>query len=141
MVTYWLTGEPCPECGELANTKYPGVYASDERIERFNSNLSDIKNKILADLKNEPSNGWPYPLYEGSWEIGLVKIQLSKRRLDKNKPYVCEYEYRCYLCSHSISGEDYDKMMEDKKPAEEKIIQEKLDRWLFDYPPIVIKLY
>jgi len=134
MVTYWLTSKLCISCYQFADTKVHS-YASDEEIKRFETELENMQDRIISDLKNEPSNGWPGLEYETSFPIGLVKVLISKKRPDKKEPYITKYQLRCYFCGFKIDEENYRKLMgiEDSVVGtkdEEKLDQVSLDNFV-----------
>ena len=110
MTTYWLTAYECTSCHRFAETKLP-MYPSAAQIRKAEAELERMQDIIISSLKSEPSNGWPGPNYENSYNIGLVKIQVRKTRAHWHMPYDTEYELRCYLCGFRIAEEAYRKSL------------------------------
>ena len=101
MVTYWLTGYTCPSCGKTADTKMT-TYPLEKDTKRFQEELNFIKKRITSELVTESSNGWPYPDYDSSWRIGLVKIRTGKK----------QHSMKCFLCGFTTDENKFKEYLE-----------------------------
>lgn len=122
MVTYWLTGFPCPSCGETADTKMP-MYPFKKDAEEFQEELDSIKKRIISELVTEPSNGWPYPDYDSSWRIGLVKIRTGKK----------QYSMKCFFCGYTVDENEFkayqEKLRKELEPERKRFYKKYFEKW------------
>jgi hypothetical protein len=122
MVTYWLTGFPCPSCEKTADTKMP-MYPFEKDTKRFQEELDFIKKRITSELVTEPSNGWPPPDCDYSWRIGLVKIRTGKK----------QYSMKCFLCGYTVNEKEFkayqEELRKELEPELKRFYKKHFEKW------------
>lgn len=87
MASYWTTRFDCPKCDFDIPTKVRG----------------DVFPFALDNLPSHPINS----LEESKGN--LIKILVNRSRPDKDKSYVCSYEYWCLNCGFQRSAEEFER--------------------------------